>query len=209
MSEPARDWIARRLIALESPPPQAWPIRGDLDFHDDWALGAVAPAAVLIGLVDRPDGLSVLLTKRSETLARHTGQIALPGGRCDEGETPVQTAIREAHEEVGLDPAHIDPLGFSDPHHTRTGFWITPVVALISAEAVLTPSPFEVAEIFETPFQFLMDPANHQQRSAMLGGEMRQFYAMDHDGRLIWGVTAGIIRALYDRLYGGRRLDEA
>ncbi len=198
---PTRKWLAQRLIPLGAPPPEARPTRGD-EVQDDFAEGAAAPAAVLIGLVERPAGLSVLLTRRADSLKRHTGQIALPGGRCDAGEGPAQTALREAHEEIGLDPELVDPVGFSDPYHTRTGFWVTPLVARVSPAAVLTPAPDEVAEIFETPFAFLMDPANHQRRSAVLAGERRQFYAMDHDGRLIWGVTAAILKALYDRLHG-------
>jgi 8-oxo-dGTP pyrophosphatase MutT (NUDIX family) len=199
---PGREWLAARLLPLDSPPPEARRTRED-DIQDDFAEGAAAPAAVLVGLVDRPGGLSVLLTRRADSLKRHTGQIALPGGRCEAGEGPAQTAVREAHEEIGLDPGLVDPLGFSDPFHTRTGFWVTPMVALVSPQAVLTPSPDEVAEIFETPFAFLMDPANHEQRSAVLAGEARRFYAMDYQGRVIWGVTAGILKALYDRLYGG------
>jgi len=198
---PSRDWLARRLIPLGAPPPEAAPAL-EQDIQDEFADGAAAPAAVLIGLVGRPGGLSVLLTRRADSLRRHTGQIALPGGRCDEGEGPALTAIREAQEEIGLDPVHIDAVGFSDPFHTRTGFWVTPLVALVSPEVELTPSPDEVAEIFETPFAFLMDPANHELRTGVLRGQTRQFYAMDHEGRVIWGVTAGIIRALYLRLYG-------
>lgn len=199
--DPDRDEITRRLIPLDQPPPEARPA-ADEDIQDDFAEGAAAPAAVLIGLVQRPEGLSVLLTRRADSLKRHKGQIALPGGRCDEGEGPAWTAIREAHEEIGLDPAFVDPLGFSDPFHTRTGFWVTPLVALVSPQASLTPSPDEVAEIFETPFSFLMNPGNHQQRTGMLAGEERRFYAIEYDGRLIWGITAGVLQRLYVRLYG-------
>ena len=198
---PSREWLMQRLIPLDMPPPEAAPARED-DIQDDLAEGAAAPAAVLIGLAPRAGGYSVLLTRRAETLRRHTGQIALPGGRCDEGEGPALTAIREAQEEIGLDPAHIDPLGFSDPFHTRTGFWVTPLVALVSSQATFTPNPHEVAEIFETPLLFLMDPANHELRTGVLRGQTRQYYAMDHEGRVIWGVTAGILRVLYLRLYG-------
>ena len=199
-SNPDRDWLARRLIPLAAPPPEAAPVEGDLDFHDDYAVGAAAPAAVLIGLVDKPEGLSVLLTRRADSLRRHTGQIALPGGRCDPGETPLQTAVREAYEEIGLEPISVDALGFADAHHTRTGFWVTPVVALVEAAAQLTPNPDEVAEIFEVPFAFVMDPANYQQRTATLNGLQRRFYAIEYGERLIWGVTASILVTLYERL---------
>lgn len=201
MTDPDRAFLARRLIPLDRPPPEAEPTRED-EIYDDFAVGAAAPAAVLIGLVPRPQGLMVLLTRRADSLRRHTGQIALPGGRCDPGEGALPTALREAWEEIGLDRRWIDPLGFSDPFHTRTGFWVTPVVAMVSSEAAFTANPAEVAEIFETPFHFLMDPVNHQHRSAILGGTMRRFYAMEHDGRTIWGITAGMLQALYLRLYG-------
>ena len=199
-ARPDRDWLVSRLIPLSAPPPEAAPVEGDIDFHDDYAVGAAAPAAVLIGLVGRPEGLSVLLTRRADSLRSHTGQIALPGGRCDPGETPQQTAVREAYEEIGLNPACVDTLGFCDPHHTRTGFWVTPLVALVEAKAQLAPSPQEVAEIFEVPFGFVMDPANHQQRTGVLRGLERRFYAIEYGERLIWGVTASILVTLYERL---------
>ncbi len=198
------DWIARRLIPLSaaqpcdalSPPPDY-----DLDF--DPAL-SFSPAAVLIGLAASGDGLSVLLTRRSDALRRHTGQIALPGGRCEPGETAADTALREAHEEIGLDPARVRLLGLGDPLHTRTGFLVTPVVGIVAAGAALIANPEEVAEIFETPFDVLMDPASYVQRCADLPtGERRQVYAVDHDGRSIWGVTAAILYQLLLRLDGG------
>lgn len=201
---PDPDWIARHLIPLSaaqpydalSPPPDY-----DLDF--DPAL-SFSPAAVLIGLFAGADGLSVLLTRRSDALRRHTGQIALPGGRCEPGETAADTALREAHEEIGLDPARVRLLGLGDPLHTRTGFLITPVVGIVAAGAALIANPDEVAEIFETPFEVLMDPASYQRRYADLPtGERRQVYAVDHGGRSIWGVTAAILHQLLLRLDGG------
>lgn len=201
--DPGREWLVSRLIALGEPPPEAAPVRDNLDFHDDFAVGAAAPAAVLVGLIRREEGLSVLLTRRADSLRRHTGQIAFPGGRCDPGETPLQTAVREANEEIGLEPDCVDSLGFADPHHTRTGFWVTPAVALVEAKARFAPSPQEVAEIFEVPFAYLMNPANHQQRTAMLNGKERRFYAIEYGERLIWGVTASIIVALHQRLSAG------
>lgn len=199
--DPQAGFLRSRLIPLDQPPPEAQPA-GDEDFHDNFAQGAAAPAAVLVGLAPRPAGMTVLLTRRADSLKRHTGQFALPGGRCDEGEGPAWTAIREAHEEIGLDPLHVQPLGFSDPFHTRTGFWVTPLVALVAPQAELTANPDEVAEIFEAPLAFLMDPANHQQRSAFMAGEMRRFFAIDYEGRVIWGITAAVLQRLYVRLYG-------
>ena len=198
------DWIAQRLIPLStarpcdllSPPPDY-----DLDF--DPAL-SFSPAAVLIGLVSSQDGLSVLLTRRSDALRRHTGQIALPGGRCEPGETAADTALREAQEEIGLDPRRVRLLGLGDPLHTRTGFLVPPVIGVVAAGAALVANPDEVAEIFETPFDVLMNPASYQQRYADLPtGERRQVYAVDHGGRSIWGVTATILHQLLLRLDGG------
>lgn len=164
---------------------------------------SLIPAAVLIGLVEREVGYTVLLTRRSDTLRRHTGQVALPGGRQDPGETPWETALREAEEEVGLERRFVDLAGLSTPYQTGTGYLVTPVVGFVSPGFTLTPNPDEVADIFETPFGFLMDPRNHEEHERELPtGERRRFYAMTHEERFIWGATAGILRALYDRLYG-------
>lgn len=162
-----------------------------------------APAAVLVPLIDRPEGLSVLLTQRTDTLRRHAGQIALPGGRSDPGETPWQTALREAHEEVGLDPALVEVAGLSDGFRTFTGYDITPVVGFVRPQFSLTLNPVEVADAFEVPFAFLMDAANHATvvRQGQ-DGRTREVWSMPFEGRNIWGVTAILLRALYERLYG-------
>lgn len=167
------------------------------------APGALARAAVLVGLIERSAGLSVLLTRRADTLRRHSGQVAFPGGRMEIGETPAQTALRESFEEVGLDRRFVRPIGLSDAYVTGTGFSITPVVGFIRPGFEFTPFDAEVAEIFELPFAFLMDEANHQLRSMMAAdGQERRFYAMEQDGRTVWGATAGMIRALRQRLFG-------
>jgi 8-oxo-dGTP pyrophosphatase MutT (NUDIX family) len=161
------------------------------------------PAAVLAPLVTHPHGLSVLLTRRSDDLRRHSGQVAFPGGRAEPGETPWQTALREAHEEIGLDPASVRLAGLGDLYATGTGYLITPVVAFIAPGLDFKPHPDEVAEVFETPFSFLMDPQNHEKRVWHdREGKERRYYAMPHEGPLIWGVTAGMVRRLYERLYG-------
>jgi 8-oxo-dGTP pyrophosphatase MutT (NUDIX family) len=162
------------------------------------------PAAVLVGLVEREQGYTVLLTRRADTLRSHTGQVAFPGGRSDPGETPWETALREAEEEIGLDPALVELAGLSTPFRTAgTGFQITPVVGFIAPGFTLTPNPDEVADIFETPFGFLMDPSNlEQQERRTPAGDRRRFYAATWEGQYIWGATAGMLRALYDRLYG-------
>jgi 8-oxo-dGTP pyrophosphatase MutT (NUDIX family) len=186
-----RSFITSRLLPLEAYRP-AEPVT---DEH--------APAAVLVPLVDRPEGLSVLLTKRTEHLRRHAGQVAFPGGRADPGELPWQTALREAQEEVGLDPALVEVAGLSDPFWTRTGYVITPVVGFVSPALRVTPNPEEVAEVFEVPFSFLMDAANHQSHMRELpGGGAVEVWAMPYGEWHIWGVTAMMLKSLHERLYG-------
>ncbi|HYD46447.1 MAG TPA: CoA pyrophosphatase [Phenylobacterium sp.] len=199
-----RDWISRHLDPLEDRAVE--PVRkSDFDLSPGWSPdpGELTPAAVLVGLVEREEGLTVLLTRRADTLRRHTGQVALPGGRCDPGETPWATALREAWEEIGLNPQAVTLAGLSNPYQTGTGYLITPVVGFVRPDITLTPNPDEVAHIFETPFGFLMDPTNYEEKEHTLpDGAVRRFYAMTHEDQYIWGATAGMLRALYDRLYG-------
>jgi len=162
------------------------------------------PAAVLIPVIARPDGATVLMTRRSDSLASHTGQIAFAGGRLDPGETAIAAALREAFEEVALDPGVVEVLGVGDPYETGTGFLVTPVVGWLTEPPVTTPSPAEVAEVFEAPWDFLMDPANYRRDFYDREGQPRRwFWAVPYEERYIWGVTAGIVRALRDRLYDG------
>jgi 8-oxo-dGTP pyrophosphatase MutT (NUDIX family) len=136
-------------------------------------------------------------------MKRHAGQVAFPGGRVDPGDaSPLAAALREAQEEVGLDPAHAAVLGQADPYLTGTGYLIAPFVARLDPGFRPSPDPREVAAVFETPLSFLMTPANHQRHEREHEGVLRAYYAMPHNDRYIWGATAGIIRALYDRLYG-------
>ena len=168
-----------------------------------------APAAVLVPLIDRPEGMSVLLTLRTPHLRRHAGQIAFPGGRADPGETPWQTALREAQEEVGLDPALVDLAGLSEPFWTRTGYVITPVVGFVSPTLTIEPNPDEVAEVFEVPFAFLMDAANHHNLEREFpDGVKRTVLAMPYEGRHIWGITAMLLRALHARLYPSEHVEQ-
>lgn len=181
------------------------PRRSDFDLNPGLTrpMRELRPAAVLIPVVARPEGATVLLTRRADSLSSHTGQIAFPGGRLDAGETALQAALREAREEVALVSEAVEVLGLGDPYESGSGFLITPVIGWLSAPPAVTPSPDEVAEVFEAPWDFLMDVANH--RRDFLEPEpglRRWFWAMPWEDRYIWGVTAGILRALRDRLYG-------
>ena len=196
-----RDWIVGKLDPIETWDPANRVVHSDLE--PGQAQRTLAHAAVLVPLVEHDEGVTVLLTRRADTLRSHTGQVAFPGGRCDPGELPWETALREAQEEVGLDPGHVTIAGLSSGYQTRTGYDITPVVAFVRPGFSLTPSPDEVADVFETPFAFLMDPDNHERRfMEQAAGLRRYFYAMTYEDRLIWGVTAGILRVLYERLFG-------
>ncbi len=201
--------LRARLLDRLSPPaswsPDAGAVRSDFDLNPDAErpLRRLRPAAVLVPVIARPEGAAVLMTRRSDSLASHTGQIAFPGGRLDAGETAAQAALREAWEEVALDPAGVEVLGLGDAYETGTGFLVTPVVGWLAESPDTRPSPDEVAEVFEVPWDFLMDPANHRRDSWQREGEPRRwFWAMPWEERYIWGVTAGIVRALRSRLYG-------
>ena len=159
------------------------------------------PAAVLCGIVERSAGLSVVLTKRPDTMKEHAGQIAFPGGKVDKTDADtVAAALREAEEEIGL-PAHLARvLGEIDPYETGTGFRVVPVVATIDPDFVFRPDPREVDDVFEVPLDFLMNPANLRRHSGVWGGKKRQYYAMPWQERYIWGATAGMLKSLSDRI---------
>lgn len=158
------------------------------------------PAAVLVPVVAKGEG-TILLTQRAGDLPDHSGQIAFPGGKVDPGDaSPLETALREAEEEIGLSRVHVRPLGYIPPFLSRTGYLITPVVALVTPPFRLQPNPREVADVFEVPLAFLMDPRNHQMQSRVWQGARRHFYAMPYGERYIWGITASILRNLWERL---------
>lgn len=192
-----RDWITQRLSALTTPRE-----RGDHDLNPGFRPDPpLRPAAVLIGLVDHGDGLTVLLTRRTDHLQHHPGQVSFPGGHIEHHDSnAVAAALRETEEEIGLPAAHIDVIGRLDTYVTRTGFEVTPVVAMIKPPFELAPDPHEVAEVFEVPLAFLMDPANHQRHIRELEGIKRFFYAMPYRDHFIWGATAGMIVDLYQVL---------
>ena len=149
-------------------------------------------AAVLVAITDRPDP-GVILTHRSHGLRDHGGQIAFPGGRIDEGESAEAAALREAWEELGLDPAQVRILGKADHYRTITGFGVTPVLAMIPPDLPLTANPGEVDDWFEAPLAFLLDPANHHSRSAFYNGQQRSYFEIMWQERRIWGATAAML----------------
>jgi len=203
----AADFFARAGERLAHSPPQ---VSGDTRLGDhvlnpDFLPTAVPyrDAAVLIPVIARPGGPTVLLTQRTPHLSSHAGQIAFPGGKLEPGDaTPAAGALREAEEEIGLDPALVEVLGYLDPYLTGTGYRIVPVVGRVDPGFRLDLNVHEVAEAFEVPLAFLMGPENHRRNSRILLGAPRTFYEVPFEGRYIWGVTAGIIRALYERMYG-------
>lgn len=192
LAEPSRNAFAPAL-----------PYHGDHQLNPDIANAAAArPAAVLVALVTHPEGLKVLLSRRAAAMRDHSGQIAFPGGKLDEGDGSVLAcALREAREEIGLKSQHIETIGYLDPYQTGTGFRIQPVVALVTPPLLLAIHPGEVDEAFEVPLEFLMNPVNHLRHSRHWNGRERFFYAISYQDYYIWGATAGILRNLYERLF--------
>jgi mutator protein MutT len=167
------------------------------------AVAAVRPirrAAVLVPVVAREVPM-VLLTQRTAHLKDHAGQISFPGGKIEQGETPAGAALREAEEEIGLDPNRVEPLGYLDLYMTTFGFRIVPTIAQVTPPFSRTLNREEVDDAFEVPLAFLMDPANHQRSSRDWNGMTRHFYAMPFGERYIWGATAGMLRNLWERIY--------
>ncbi len=165
------------------------------------ARAPLSPAAVLIPIVARSE-LTVLLTQRTEGLSRHAGQIAFPGGRMEPTDRDaIATALREAEEEIGLDPSFVEPLGYLDTYRTGTGFRIFPVVSLVREGFTLKLDAREVADAFEVPLAFLMNEDNHRTETRAWRGQERRFYAMPFEQRYIWGATAGIMKNMHKRLF--------
>ena len=198
--ELTREWITERFRAdTPNPVKKDWgdhllnPRMGQAD--------NLIPAAVLIPVVNREDELKILFTRRAANLAQHAGQISFPGGHVEESDNePIDAALRETEEEVGLPRHHIDVIGQLENYISRTGFEITPIVGVIEPPFTVVPQPSEVAEVFEVPLSFLLNPENHHRHTREISGENREFYAMPYGEYYIWGVTAGILVNLYEHL---------
>ena len=189
------------LLPLDTVPPgPGWNHAELIDLLPDHGR-LLQPAAVLVGLVERADGLQVLLTRRNESLRHHAGQISFPGGRVEAGDAdPVAAALREAQEEVGLQARHASVIGYLDPLVTITGFHVFPVVARISGQFLAQRDPSEVDEVFEVPFAFLMDPPNARRFEVDYRGSRRMLVEFQYQGYRVWGATAAMLVNLRDRL---------
>ncbi|MEO5973124.1 MAG: CoA pyrophosphatase [Sphingomicrobium sp.] len=188
--------IAERLRAALAEDGPSDLLVGDLTEAD--AAGAT-PAAVLIAITDRVEP-GVILTVRRDDMRTHAGQVAFPGGRIDPGEDATQAALREAWEELGLDPAEVEPVAAIDPYHTITGYTVTPVVGVIRPDLPLAPHEQEVADWFEAPLAHVLDPANQRRQSVLFQGARRHYYEIAWDKWRIWGATAAMLINLARRL---------
>ncbi len=195
--------LAVALHALEAPPQgPGWNLD---ELHGLLPSGGFAAAAVLVGLVPRGEGTHVLLTRRTDGLRHHGGQVSFPGGRIEDGDRDaVAAALRETGEEIGVLPAQIAPIGFLDPLVTITGFRIVPVVAMVSPAYVARPDSREVADVFEVPLAFLLDPANLAAHTFDWLGRPRAVWEYRYPAQRIWGATASILLNLRERLEASR-----
>lgn len=191
-----RDWVVQRLRA-----PQDDPWEADFQRFVHPAERVVTSAAVLVALINRATGITVVLTQRTAHLNDHAGQISFPGGRVEDDDLDrVHTALREAEEETGLDRSTVHVIGSLPDYDIPTGFRVTPIVGWIEPPVAFDPDPFEVAEVFEVPLSHFLDPANHLRRSDEVQGRRRNYYAMPYGHRNIWGATAGMLFSLYRAL---------
>ena len=194
----SRDWIAERLNRQGLLPPDA-----DFPLYAHATERKPVAAAVLVPVVNQLGGPTLLFTQRTSHLHDHAGQISFPGGRVDDGDADrVATALREAEEETGIDRSRVQVIGRLPDFDIQTGFRVTPVVGWVEPPFELSPDPFEVAEIFEVPLEFFLDPENHRRHRDELNGRVRHYYSMAYGERNIWGATAGILHSLYRILTG-------
>ena len=205
------DAIRRAILSLEDVlrlgRPAEAPSRSDFDLRPDGGRVAgttdrpLKPAAVLVPIVNRPSGPTVLLTQRTDHLKRHAGQISFPGGGVeDHDQHDIDTALRETEEEIGLDRRHVTLLGRLSMYETSTAYGVTPIVGWIEPPFDLTVDPFEVADVFEAPLAFILERRNHVKESVVREGVRRSYYVMPYQGRRIWGATAGMLVNLTDML---------
>jgi 8-oxo-dGTP pyrophosphatase MutT (NUDIX family) len=189
----SRDWLADRLGRQpELAPDAGFPLYA----HPPGKVPV--PAAVLVPVVNQAGGPTVLLTQRTAHLHDHAGQISFPGGRVDDGDADrIETALREAEEETGLSRTRVQVVGRLPDFDIQTGFRVTPIVGWVEPPFDLKPDPFEVADVFEVPLAFFLDPANHRRHRDELDGRIRHYYSMPYGGRNIWGATAGMLYSLY------------
>ena len=198
-SQYSRDWLAERLGGYASPQEEA-----SFPFYIHPPEHNPVPAAVLVPIVNQPGGLTLLFTQRTAHLHDHAGQISFPGGRVDEGDVDrTATALREAEEETGLSRSRVEIIGRLPDYDIPTGFRVTPVVGWVEPPFELRPDPFEVADVFEVPLEFFLDPANHQRHSDVRNGLTRHYYSMAYGEHNIWGATAGMLFSLYRILTAG------
>lgn len=202
-----RDWLIERFTSIRAgalPALRVPALRGRGDHALNPGLRPIedlTPAAVLVGIVDRSEGMTVILTRRTDHLARHAGQISFPGGHIEPADgSPETAALRETEEEIGLARRHVTVLGRLDTYSTRTGFDITPVVGVVECPFTLAPDAREVAEVFEVPLRFLLNPVNHHRHSRLVAGRKRHYFAMPYGEYYIWGATAGMLVNLYEYL---------
>ena len=180
--------------------PPAFSVYGDDDRRES-VVATPTAAAVLVPIVERPSGLTVIFTRRTAHLKAHSGQVSFPGGRAEpEDPTPEFTALREAREEIGLAMERVEVLARLPDYHTRTGFRVAPVVGLVTPPLALVPDPREVEEVFEVPLAFLLDPGNHRRETRELQGRTAGYYVMRYGTYTIWGATAGMLMNLYRHL---------
>jgi 8-oxo-dGTP pyrophosphatase MutT (NUDIX family) len=196
-----RDLIVERLARL--PPLEELLTADDLEKQAEASKQPLKPAAVLLLVVNQPAGPTVVFTQRTAHLAAHAGQISFPGGSVDVTDaSPERTALREAHEEVGIPGDRVEILGRLPEYRTGTGFSVTPVVGWAEPPLTYVPDPHEVAHVFEVPLGFLLDVRNHRYESAFYRGRMRHYWAMPYEGHFIWGATAGML-VTFQRLLAG------